>query len=48
MIQTSTNEKLATATKSDPGWPLILNRDPAADGQFYYSVQPPCVCCRPA
>jgi AraC family transcriptional regulator of adaptative response/methylated-DNA-[protein]-cysteine methyltransferase len=28
----------ADKTANDSRWRAVLNRDPAADGQFYYSV----------
>jgi len=41
-------ERLAKATIGDPRWRSILNRDLAADGQFYYSVKTTGVYCRPS
>lgn len=36
------------ATVSDPRWLAVLARDPAADGQFFYSVSTTGVYCRPS
>jgi AraC family transcriptional regulator of adaptative response/methylated-DNA-[protein]-cysteine methyltransferase len=41
-------EERAAATRSDPRWEAVLARDPAADGQFYYSVRTTGVYCRPS
>ena len=35
-------------TNADPRWPLVVARDPAADGQFWYSVATTGVYCRPS
>src|SRR5579862_2512849 len=35
-------------TESDPRWKFVLNRDPKADGKFYYSVRTTGVYCRPS
>jgi AraC family transcriptional regulator, regulatory protein of adaptative response / methylated-DNA-[protein]-cysteine methyltransferase len=48
MMQAATAERLARATTSDPRWVSVANRDPAADGQFYYSVKTTGVYCRPS
>jgi AraC family transcriptional regulator, regulatory protein of adaptative response / methylated-DNA-[protein]-cysteine methyltransferase len=48
MNQPSLIEKRANATISDPRWLSIVNRDPAADDQFYYSVKTTGVYCRPS
>ncbi|QDU39940.1 Bifunctional transcriptional activator/DNA repair enzyme Ada [Maioricimonas rarisocia] len=38
----------ATATRSDDDrWQAVLNRDPAADGMFYYAVRTTGIYCRP-
>lgn len=42
------NEVRAAATVSDPRWLAVLARDPAADGQFFYSVNTTGVYCRPS
>jgi AraC family transcriptional regulator of adaptative response/methylated-DNA-[protein]-cysteine methyltransferase len=42
------NTQLAAATLNDPRWALVVARDPAADGTFYYSVQTTGVYCRPS
>jgi AraC family transcriptional regulator of adaptative response/methylated-DNA-[protein]-cysteine methyltransferase len=39
---------MKTATESDPRWAFIVNRDPKADGKFYYSVKTTGVYCRPS
>lgn len=39
---------LAAATERDPRWAVVVARDPAADGRFYYSVATTGVYCRPA
>lgn len=39
---------LAAATIGDPRWAAVLARDPAADGQFFYSVGTTGVYCRPS
>jgi len=36
------------AIESDPRWKSVLNRDPKADGKFYYSVRTTGVYCRPS
>lgn len=41
-------EVRAAATISDPRWAAVLARDPAADGQFFYSVKTTGVYCRPS
>ena len=40
--------KHSAAALSDPRWPAVVARDPAADGQFYYSVKTTGVYCRPS
>jgi AraC family transcriptional regulator, regulatory protein of adaptative response / methylated-DNA-[protein]-cysteine methyltransferase len=40
--------KHASETESDPRWAAVVNRDPKADGQFYYSVKTTGVYCRPS
>jgi AraC family transcriptional regulator of adaptative response/methylated-DNA-[protein]-cysteine methyltransferase len=37
-----------SAVTADPRWPHILARDPAADGQFWYSVATTGIYCRPS
>jgi AraC family transcriptional regulator of adaptative response/methylated-DNA-[protein]-cysteine methyltransferase len=37
-----------TATERDPRWAFVANRDPKADGKFYYSVKTTGVYCRPS
>jgi len=46
MNQDSTIEERAQATKNDPRWMLIVNRDASGDGKFYYSVKTTGVYCR--
>ena len=41
-------ELLALATVSDPRWPAVANRDPQADGRFFYSVRTTGATGRPA
>ncbi len=38
----------ATATLNDPRWAVVIARDPAADGKFFYSVKTTGVYCRPS
>lgn len=38
----------AAATTGDPRWAAVVARDPAADGQFFYSVKTTGVYCRPS
>ncbi len=38
----------AATVMSDPRWARIVARDPAADGQFYYSVRTTGIYCRPS
>jgi AraC family transcriptional regulator of adaptative response/methylated-DNA-[protein]-cysteine methyltransferase len=44
----SKTEILAAATVNDPRWAAVRARDPAADGQFFYSVRTTGVYCRPS
>src|ERR1700748_3204877 len=48
MNQPSLIEKRANATISDRRWLSVVSRDPATDGQFYYSVKTTGVYCRPS
>lgn len=41
------NGGLARATESDARWAAVVERDPEADGKFYYSVKTTGVYCRP-
>src|SRR3981081_3521152 len=41
-------EKLAAETTSDPRWLLLVARDKASDGKFFYSVKTTGVYCRPS
>jgi AraC family transcriptional regulator of adaptative response/methylated-DNA-[protein]-cysteine methyltransferase len=44
----NSGEERARATTDDTRWTSIVNRDPAADGEFYYSVRTTGVYCRPS
>ncbi|WP_280153062.1 bifunctional DNA-binding transcriptional regulator/O6-methylguanine-DNA methyltransferase Ada [Piscinibacter sp. XHJ-5] len=48
MNMTTSRERLATATVSDPRWAAVMARDPQADGRFFYSVKTTGVYCRPS
>ncbi len=48
MNASTTNERLAAATVSDPRWTAIATRDTSADGTFWYSVRTTGVYCRPS
>ena len=48
MKTTSKSSALAAKTMADPRWAAVLTRDPAADGQFLYSVRTTGVYCRPS
>ncbi len=48
MNASTTNERLAAATVSDPRWAAIATRDTSADGSFWYSVRTTGVYCRPS
>ena len=48
MNQNSSSEERAHATKNDPRWMSIVNRDASDDGKFYYSVKTTGVYCRPS
>ena len=48
MSKDSTIEERARATKNDPRWMSIINRDASGDGKFYYSVKTTGVYCRPS
>jgi AraC family transcriptional regulator, regulatory protein of adaptative response / methylated-DNA-[protein]-cysteine methyltransferase len=48
MNATTQTEMRAAATLEDPRWARVLARDPAADGQFFYSVRTTGVYCRPS
>src|SRR5262245_24664815 len=39
---------IMTETEKDPRWALVVARDRAADGQFWYSVTTTGVYCRPS
>ncbi len=42
------NRRGAAAVLADPRWAVVLARDPAADGRFFYSVRTTGVYCRPS
>jgi len=42
------SEALAASTLRDPRWAAVVARDPAAEGQFFYSVRTTGVYCRPS
>ena len=48
MNQDTGIEESARATKNDPRWISIVNRDASGDGKFYYSVKSTGVYCRPS
>jgi AraC family transcriptional regulator of adaptative response/methylated-DNA-[protein]-cysteine methyltransferase len=41
-------QHLAASTLNDPRWAAVVARDPAADGQFFYSVKTTGVYCSPS
>lgn len=45
---TANKEVSVTATVNDPRWASIVDRDPAADGKFVYSVKTTGIYCRPS
>lgn len=47
MGTTTYTATLASVMQADPRWAAVLARDPAAEGQFYYSVRSTGVYCRP-
>ena len=47
MNRPANNTQLADATENDRRWASVVARDPAADGEFYYSVATTGVYCRP-
>ena len=48
MNASTKSARLATHTVNDPRWGLVVARDAAADGTFYYSVKTTGVYCRPS
>src|SRR5271167_4375759 len=48
MTTLMTDRPKDTATERDPRWPLVVGRDGAADGAFWYSVSTTGVYCRPS
>lgn len=47
-MNTADRVERASATQRDPRWRQVLDRDPGADGQFWYSVRTTGVYCRPS
>ena len=48
-MKLSTNEtRLRLSTEKNPRWKLLVERDPAAAGKFYYSVKTTGIYCRPS
>ncbi len=45
---TMTTKALAATTLNDPRWASVIERDPQADGTFFYSVKTTGVYCRPS
>ena len=48
MRPATNKDHLAAATMNDPRWVSVVARDPAADGEFVYSVKTTGVYCRPS
>lgn len=48
MTMSTKTERLAATILDDPRWAAVQTRDPAADGQFFYSVKSTGVYCRPS
>jgi AraC family transcriptional regulator of adaptative response/methylated-DNA-[protein]-cysteine methyltransferase len=48
MNPTTDDTRHRAFTKIDPRWSLLATRDPAADGQFFYSVKSTGIYCRPS
>ncbi len=48
MNKSAKTTRLAAATENDSRWTSIVNRDPEADGKFFYSVKTTGVYCRPS
>jgi len=48
MKASAKNAQLAAATVNDPRWASVVDRNPEADGTFYYSVESTGVYCRPS
>jgi AraC family transcriptional regulator of adaptative response/methylated-DNA-[protein]-cysteine methyltransferase len=48
MNATNKNAQRAAATENDPRWAVVVARDAAADGSFWYSVATTGVYCRPS
>ena len=47
MNMSTTTERLAAATVSDPRWAAVVARDARSDGRFFYAVRTTGVYCRP-
>ena len=45
---TKINQQPVSTTERDPRWPVVLARDPRADGKFFYAVRTTGVYCRPS
>ena len=48
MNMSNQTERRAAATVADPRWAVVVARDPAADGRFFYSVRTTGIYCRPS
>src|SRR6201995_4946428 len=48
MSKTTANLEIAQAVQQDPRWQSVVDRDPKADGKFFYSVKTTGVYCRPS
>jgi AraC family transcriptional regulator of adaptative response/methylated-DNA-[protein]-cysteine methyltransferase len=48
MTMSTKTEQLAATILDDPRWAAVQARDPAADGQFFYSVKSTGIYCRPS
>lgn len=47
-MSSATQRKISGSASADPRWQAILDRNPDADGQFYYSVSTTGIYCRPS
>jgi AraC family transcriptional regulator, regulatory protein of adaptative response / methylated-DNA-[protein]-cysteine methyltransferase len=48
MSKTAANLELANVVQQDPRWQSVVDRDPKAEGKFFYSVNTTGVYCRPS
>ena len=48
MNQSNIQRQSAAVRENDSRWALLVTRDPAADGQFFYSVKSTGIYCRPS